>query len=250
MAKYYGMVKCIDDRMGELLAQLRELEIFDNTVVVLTSDHGDLRGEHNRQNKGVPYEASAKIPFLLQYPAKIKNPKVVNEALTCIDFLPTVLKIMEVKTAGEEEGRDASALFLSDKTPTGWKDVGFMRGTGEKTWLAAVTDRYKLVVSPFADPWLFDLEEDADEMKNFFGSAPHRETIRDLSRELLAYGQKFGDPVMTSNAVQTDLKWGAEGEGAYSPPERKARPKPNPLRRKLEEGKKRQKRKKKNTASS
>jgi glucan phosphoethanolaminetransferase (alkaline phosphatase superfamily) len=44
---------------------------MERTIVVFKADHGDLRGEHHRQNKGVPYEASARIPFVIYYPAKI-----------------------------------------------------------------------------------------------------------------------------------------------------------------------------------
>ena len=69
---YYGMVKCIDDNVGRILKTLRETNRLDNTVVVFTSDHGDLCGEHGRLNKGVPYEGSARIPFVIYYPERIR----------------------------------------------------------------------------------------------------------------------------------------------------------------------------------
>ena len=71
MPKYYGMVKCIDDNVGKVLDCLRGQKLLDNTIVVFTADHGDLCGEHGRLNKGVPYEGSARIPFILYYPAKV-----------------------------------------------------------------------------------------------------------------------------------------------------------------------------------
>ncbi|MDG1874493.1 MAG: sulfatase-like hydrolase/transferase, partial [Mariniblastus sp.] len=58
-SKYYGMVKCIDDNIGRLIAKLKAEGILEKTMIVFTSDHGDLRGEHHRQNKGVPWEGSA-----------------------------------------------------------------------------------------------------------------------------------------------------------------------------------------------
>ncbi|MEM7384806.1 MAG: sulfatase [Verrucomicrobiota bacterium] len=240
MAIYYGMVKCIDDRMGELVSQLKELDLLENTVLVFTSDHGDLRGEHHRQNKGVPFEASARIPFIISYPAKLTEPKVVDEALTCVDFLPTVLPIMGVRTAGKEQGRDASSLFLPGAAEPGWEDVAFMRGTGSQSaWVSAVSDRYKLVLSPFDTPWLFDLQEDPDELKNFFLEADRREVVRTLSKALLDYGKRYGDPVLSGPAVRADLEWGAGGEGAYVAPNREKRPSPSPLKRKLNNAKKR-----------
>ncbi len=178
-SKYYGMVKCIDDCVGKILAALRSENLIDNTIVVFTADHGDLRGEHGRQNKGVPYEGSAKIPFVIHYQGKIAAGTIIDQALGCVDFLPTILSLMNVPTAGLEQGRDASALFLSSSTD--WNDIAFFRGTGDESgWLAAVTDRHKLIYATGDDPWLFDLEQDPNELINCFAQPENRETVCNL----------------------------------------------------------------------
>ena len=227
MASYYGMVKCIDDNVGKMLDTLRGKGLIDNTIVVFTSDHGDLRGEHHRQNKGVPYEGSAKIPFVIRFPGKIKPGTVINEALSCVDFLPTVIKLMGFATPGKEQGRDASALLTTGKAPAGWKDIAFMRSTGRpggtSGWLAAMTGRYKIVFSGNDAPWLFDLEKDPDELTNFFGSGDYREVVRDLSRELVAYARKFNDTYADNPGVKADLAWAVEGKGEYVPRKRAAK---------------------------
>jgi arylsulfatase A-like enzyme len=217
MASYYGMVKCIDDNVGKILDALRSAGLMDRTVVVFTADHGDLRGEHHRQNKGVPYEGSAKIPFIVYYPEKIRAGTVIHEALGCVDFLPTIIRLMGFETAGKEEGRDASALFLTGKAPAGWKDVTFVRGTGraDEGWLAAVTGRYKLVYSPADDPWLFDLEKDPDELINLFRDPEYRETVRELSRDVVDYTSRCNDPYAANAKVKTDLDWAVAGTGQY-----------------------------------
>ncbi len=217
MAKYYGMVKCIDDNVGKILDSLREQGLLENTIVVFTADHGDLRGEHHRQNKGVPYEGSAKIPFVVYFPEKIQGGTIVDEALGCVDFLPTILALMDVATAGKEEGRDASALLTTGRAPADWQDITFMRGTGGQraNWLAAVTDRYKLIYSPDGDPWLFDLEEDPDELVNRFTDPKCRETVRELAGQIVAYGRKHSDPYIENEKIQADLRWSTDGTGAY-----------------------------------
>lgn len=192
MPRYYGMVKCIDDNVGKILNSLRSRKLLDKTIIVFTADHGDLCGEHGRLNKGVPYEGSAKIPFILYYPAKVPAGTVVDEALSCIDFLPTVLSLMEVPTGGKEQGRDASALLMG-KGSNGWHDIAFLRGTGDANWVCAVTDRYKLVYSPKDVPWLFDLEKDPDELMNRFSDAEYRPIVRELTRELVAYCRAYQD---------------------------------------------------------
>jgi len=231
MAKYYGMVKCIDDNIGKLLAKLDQWGIRDNTIIVFTSDHGDLRGEHNRQNKGVPYEGSARIPFIVSYPAKYAKPVIVDEALTCVDFMPSVLKMMGVAPSGKEEGRDASQLLLTGKAPAGWKDVAFMRSTGDG-WICAMSDQHKLVYDPFGRPWLFDLKRDPDEMINFFTDENYREVVRDLSKSLQAYGKKYKDPVIGFKPVAADIEWAVSGESKYEMATRMSKKVPGRIQRK------------------
>ncbi|MDP7206872.1 MAG: sulfatase-like hydrolase/transferase, partial [Pirellulaceae bacterium] len=71
MPGYYGMVKCIDDNVGRILAELKKHDLMESTMIVFTSDHGDLCGEHGRLNKGVPYAGSARIPFLVSGPGRL-----------------------------------------------------------------------------------------------------------------------------------------------------------------------------------
>lgn len=231
MANYYGMVKCIDDNIGKLLAKLEAWGLRENTIVVFTSDHGDLRGEHNRQNKGVPYEGSARIPFILSFPAKYPQPVVVDEALGCVDFLPSVLKIMGVETAGKEEGRDASELLLTGKAPAGWKDIAFMRATNNG-WICALSDQHKLVLDPHGRPWLFDLTRDPDEMINFFTDKNYREVVRDLGKELRGYGENYKDPVIGFAPIKADLDWAIAGDGKYVMTERMSQRVPGRIQRK------------------
>ena len=197
MPQYYGMVKCIDDNLGRLLDTLRQDGLIDNTIVVFTADHGDLCGQHGRLNKGVPYEGSAKIPLVVYYPKKIKPGTVIDQALSCVDFLPTVLALMDVETAGREQGRDASGLFVGEDTAD-WHDVAFIRGTSRDVnksgWVAVVTDDYKLVYSPHDRPWLFDLKKDPDELTNLFSRTEYQDVVKRLTGELIDYCKQYGDP--------------------------------------------------------
>jgi arylsulfatase A-like enzyme len=239
-AKYYGMVKCIDDNVGRILQCLRTLKLIDNTIVIFTADHGDLRGEHHRHNKGVPMEASAKVPFVIYYPSRIKAGTIVKEALGTVDFLPTIINMMGLKTAGREEGRDASPLFTKGKTPDSWKDVTFVRGTGgpEANWLGAFTGRYKFIVSPRDIPWLIDMEKDPDELKNFFLDPEYRAIVRDLAGELIAYGRKYKDQRTSVAKIKADLEWSAKGKGKFTPNPPISRPKPGGQKRKKKRNRK------------
>ncbi|MCH2206728.1 MAG: sulfatase [Lentisphaerales bacterium] len=215
-SQYFGMIKCIDDNVKKIMDSLEENGVLENTVVVFTSDHGDLRGEHGRQNKGTVLEASAKVPFIVRYPEKVKPGSKVKEALGGVDFLPTILGLMEVPTNGKEEGRDASGLFVDNKEK-GWTDVAVIRGTKSFNWVSAISERYKLVLSPQDEPWLIDKVRDPDELKNFCNNPEYRSIVRRLGKEMLNYHKAFNDPSVKVSKMTYDLNWAVGDTGAYDP---------------------------------
>jgi len=202
MGPYYGMVKCIDDNVGRIYAALRKHDLMDRTIIVFTSDHGDLCGEHGRLNKGIPYEGSARIPFIIYAPGKIKAKTVVNQALSCIDFLPTVMALMEIKHNAKVDGRDASPLLTQAPDAENWNDITFLRGTGNANWIASVTNDHKLVFAPNEKPWLFDLKNDPNELKNYFNDPAYRQVVKHLSKALATYGQQHNDPSYHNDPVK------------------------------------------------
>lgn len=197
MRNYYGMVKCIDDNVGEVLETLRQHKVLERTVIVFTSDHGDLCGEHGRLNKGVPYEGSARIPFLIHCSGKIKGETVVNAALSTVDFLPTVMSLLDVPVPHKVDGRNATGLF-TETSSDAWEDIAFIRSTSQPgrsgtAWISAITEQFKLVYSSNEEPWLIDLKNDPNELTNLFGQAEHREHTRWMTEKLLAYGSLHND---------------------------------------------------------
>ena len=204
MPKYYGMVKCLDDNIGRILNSLRKNKQINETIIVFTSDHGDLCGEHGRLNKGVPYEGSARIPFLMFCADKIPAGTVVKEALSCVDFVPTLFALTGDTLPNGVQGRDASSLFLG--TSKKWNDVIFLRSTSNgQPWLAAVTDRYKLVYSSLGQPWLFDLKVDPDELQNAFSKHESKPIIQELTNHLLEYAKHTNDPYINNKQIKSDI---------------------------------------------
>lgn len=209
MRSYYGMVKCIDDNVGKLLSCLRDEGILERTVVVFTSDHGDLCGEHGRLNKGVPYEGSARVPFLMYCHGQIPAGTVVDEALSNVDFLPTLMSLLDVPVTHEVDGRDASSLFQN--TPGDREDIAILRSAGRpeatgNAWLTAVTSQYKLVYSTNEKPWLIDIRSDPNELTNLFANPEHKPRIQAMSRALLAYGRRHNDPYIRLPGIRSWIR--------------------------------------------
>ncbi len=207
-AQYFGMVKCIDDNIGKLVFYLRSNDLLDNTIIVFTSDHGDLRGEHHKHNKGNPLEASAKIPFIVYYPKRIPSGTVVEHAFNTVDFAPTILSFMEQKIPATMKGRNFADLLIDAEQQQNWSDITFMRNGGTANngqWVAAVTSRYKLVLSNKDEPWLIDMEIDPDELINFIEKPEYDSTVKSLAKQLKNYAQRHDDPFLKDSKMADDL---------------------------------------------
>lgn len=222
MAQYFGMVKCIDDNMGRVFETLEKHGILDDTIIVFTSDHGDMCGELGRHNKGIPCEGSARIPFLIRAPGLVKKGAVIHEALGTVDFKPTLLGLLDESSPEKVEGRDASGLFKKGKAPKAWEDMAFVRiESAAKAWFAAFTKRHKLVISRSDDPALFDLKNDPNELNNVFADPKNRGLIRDLAKGLSDYAESTKDPHLSYESIKADLKWAVSDSETYVPSERK-----------------------------
>jgi len=202
MAQYFGMVKCIDDNIGRILTYLKENNLEENTIVVFTSDHGDLLGEHGKLNKGLPYETSARVPFILRYPTAVKSGKKIQKAYTMADFTPTILGLMNVDHSSNSfHGIDASKDFKSTKnTIIDDRTVYITNAHGR--WVAAVNNRYKIVLSPSDKPWLFDLKTDPDELINFYNNPEYREIAQKMEKVLYEQMEKFNEPLKKKSILK------------------------------------------------
>lgn len=198
LQQYFGMVKHIDDSVGRILKFLDDNDLTDNTIIIFTSDHGDMFFEHNRINKGVPYEASSRIPFVIRYPKKIKSGKVINTAYTNVDFAPTILSIMEAKNNASFHGSDTSEDFLNKKKVVNSDRITYFAKNGG-WWVSGVSDRYKLVIDKKEKPYLFDLEKDPFELKNVYYEKAYAKTATKIQTELFNQLKKFKEPGLKLN---------------------------------------------------
>lgn len=207
-SQYFGMVKCIDDNVGKLIDFLRSEGLLDHTIIVFTSDHGDLRGEHHRHNKGVPLEASAKIPLIIYFPQKLMGGKVINRTISTVDFAPTILGLMGINSGHQMDGMDYSDVAKDSDLQEGSRDISFIRSTGlekDGEWIGAFSSRYKLILSANDDPWLLDLDVDPDELTNFIHNPEKEEVVKELAFALRNYGNSFSDPYLQNTKMSGEL---------------------------------------------
>jgi len=108
---YCAAVSSCDDNFARLLKTLDEEKIADETIIVFTSDHGDMMGSHRRFGKSIWYEESIGIPFIIRWPGHIK-PGRENMPFACYDFMPTLLGLMQLPIPKAVEGTDYSKVML------------------------------------------------------------------------------------------------------------------------------------------
>jgi arylsulfatase A-like enzyme len=115
---YYAHMTAIDDCMGELLKTLKETGLAENTIVVYTSDHGDMLHSRGAMKKQQPWDESLRVPFLLRWPAKLRNQsRSISMPLDTPDIMPTLLGLAGVPIPGEVEGIDRAAVVLGSEEP-------------------------------------------------------------------------------------------------------------------------------------
>ncbi len=209
MSRYFGMVQCIDDNIGRLLARIKEADRLDNTLVIMTSDHGDLCYEHDRQNKGNPYEGSARVPMIFRFPKRIKAGEVYAQPIGTVDLTPTIMGLLNLPQNLDDRGRNlAQALADASKVSHNEKQhpVIFLRNAGKSAqWVAAVDARYKLILSVNDVPWLFDAQKDPDELQNYYGKPETREVSKRLGKALKEYGILNKDPYIEHPTIAASL---------------------------------------------
>jgi len=99
ISKTYGAISMIDHGVGQILASLEKLGMADNTIIIYTSDHGDLMGEHGMILKGPsPFNGVLNVPLIWKVPGITKPGSVSDSLISSIDFAPTLLKLLNIKT--------------------------------------------------------------------------------------------------------------------------------------------------------
>jgi arylsulfatase A-like enzyme len=198
-AQYYGEVTFIDDSIGRLLNVLKELGIRENTLVVFTSDHGDMLGDHGMFYKGpFHYRACANTPLIINWPGHVLPGKRIAGIVQEIDLLPTILELAGIPCPPGVQGKSQKAVLSTNATDTGYSSALIEHGTsgatapklGRDEGLPDVytirSSKWRLSYYPGKDYGeIYDLGNDPDEFINRWRDPAIEPVKRRLKDELL-----------------------------------------------------------------
>lgn len=194
LAGYYAHCTALDDCMGELLRTLKETGLDTNTLVVFTSDHGDLLGSHGYQRKQQPYDESIRVPMLMHWPAGFgTNHWHPDAPISSPDIMPTLLGLCRVKAPRTVEGLDFSGYLLREESDPSHSTAliscpapfgEWNRSKGGREYRGIRTSRYTYV-RDLQGPWLmFDNVVDPWQTNNLAGN-PGRAQLQAALEEVL-----------------------------------------------------------------
>lgn len=224
---YYAATKALDDCMGILLKTLDALGLRDDTILVFTSDHGDMMGSHRMISKQMPFEESIAIPFLLRYPRHVPAATVTDALLAPIDVMPTLLALGGLPCPDAVDGKDLSdaalgsrsdqqeALLLMKLLPGGnpWM------ANGVTTWRGVRTKRYTYARLLDRGPWLlFDNESDPYQTDNLVDKPEYAALQQRLDRLTTRLMGEADDP----GADEPILEFRRERKARYAATQRTA----------------------------
>jgi arylsulfatase A-like enzyme len=210
--KYLGLVTEIDQCIGAILLKLQELGLADNTIVVHTSDHGDMMSAHGLFGKEVLFQEAVRVPYLVRLPNQ-RRLGSVSQPVSHIDFAPTIIDLLGKPPHEQCVGKSRAPLIRGETMPAEtvflqWapnnrlemkkgstlaKPDEIQRALNESTRAAISSDGWKLCLRDADKNELYNLRSDPGELQNLYDRADHKDLITRLTNEIHHWQEAVGD---------------------------------------------------------
>lgn len=185
---YYACITHLDHQIGRLIQALVEDQVYDNTVFIFTSDHGEELGDHHLFRKSRPYEGSAHIPMIISGRPELLGCPVntVNHSIVELrDVLPTAVDLANGTIPEEVEGESLLPLLKQEKaTIREWLHGEHSLGIYSNHWIVTSSDKY-VWYSQTGEEQYFDLTKDPHELHNACLEPEYQERISYLRKALI-----------------------------------------------------------------
>ena len=200
LAKYYGLIACLDHNVGKLLDWIDERDLYDDTLVIFLSDHGELAGEHGLYGKKTYYHSAMHVPLMVRYPKQFPAGHMVQALVDpAVDSLPSLLESCAIAAPGDIQGSSYRKNLAGGDIPI--REAVFyeilMEKEGPENFpipeRGVRTLEWLYVRNREAPQILYDLDSDPLEMNNLIGSPQHQPIIKALDDLLSEHMHQTGD---------------------------------------------------------
>ena len=209
--RYLGLVTMVDQSIGGILSCLEQAELLHETIVVHTSDHGDMLGAHHLFGKEVMFEEAVRVPYLVRLPSQRQGLRII-QSVSHVDFLPTLLDLLGQSKPDQCAGKSLLPLLHGETMPpenifVEWSPnrVKVMKRTKlapRRRIKRAMNESTRAVISP--EGWklclrdhdlneLYNLKTDPIEAHNLYYQPDYRGIIEQAKRDILAWQHTTGD---------------------------------------------------------
>lgn len=210
---YYAAVTFIDEQVGQIVEALKDKGMYDDAIIVFTSDHGDMMGDHNSWRKTYAYEGSAAIPMIVKTPVTVTTafPKgsTLEQPVELRDILPTFLDAAGSTVPEDMDGRSMLSL-ITEKNPKWrrWIDMEHATCYADHNYWCGLTDgKMKYIwFLRTGEEQLFDLTADPDESVNQIGNKSYATIADEMRKALAEHLSERGEEWVKDGKLQTRTK--------------------------------------------
>ena len=204
MRDYAKVTRSLDDNIGRLTDYLKEAGLWDNTLVVYTSDQGFYMGEHGWFDKRFMYEESFNTPLVMHLPKGYERRGNIDEMVQNIDYAPTFLDMADAPIPEDIQGESLVPLLKGGEKQIGkWRDAiyyHFYEYPAEhsaRRHYGIRTAKWKLIhFYNDIDQWeMYDLENDPNELHNLYNQPRYAKQQKQLHKQLRQLQKKYDDPI-------------------------------------------------------
>jgi arylsulfatase A-like enzyme len=211
-ATYYGLIQHADAELGRLFAALQESGAWDETLVLLTSDHGEQLGDHYLWGKDGWFDESFHVPLIVKPPGGGRG-RLVDAFTEAVDVMPTILDLLGLPVPPQLDGVSLRP-WLEGETASAWRQEAHWEYDfrdrhapaaeaalgldAEACALAVIRDRrYKYVHFAALPPLFYDLERDPHELDNRAGDATYRDLVLGYAQKMLSWRMRSEDRTLS-----------------------------------------------------
>ena len=225
IARYWGLCTLVDRYIGRILQSLRDRGLYDNTLIVFTSDHGSMMGSHRMNIKNMAFEESVRVPLLIRLPRQQQSQQI-STPVSQIDLVPTLLDFLGQEVPDQVQGTSMRPLIEGTARNAAAGDVFFewnginalvhrdvvrdplpeyiaeiatreqaLAALADPVRSIVTVDGWKMNYSPLGEHELYNLKQDPGETRNLAGEPDYGSRMSELGRRIKRWQQITSDTV-------------------------------------------------------